>query len=104
MATGTTLRAAWVSGTSSSAARRQQALISAPVQELSSGRGWLGGMLKCPWYIAQMASFSLALGRSRKKTASNRSALANSGGSLLMSKFARAERFDAVFFLDLPNA
>ena len=38
VATGTTLRAAWVNGTSSKAANRQQARISAPVQALSSGR------------------------------------------------------------------
>src|ERR1700730_16680126 len=68
-ATGTTLNAAWVKGTSSRADSRQQDLTSAPVHEVSSGRDWDSGMAN--W--------------SRKNTPSNRSARANSGGNLEMS-------------------
>ena len=84
-ATGTTCLAAWVSGTPRSADSRQQARISAPVQDVSSGRCWLSGTPNWPRYICQMASFSLVFGKSMKNTPSKRSARVNSGGSFEMS-------------------
>src|SRR5581483_8814643 len=75
----------WVRGTSKSAASRQQDLISAPVQSVSSGRIWVSGMPNWLRYILQIRSFSLVVGRSRKKSPSNLSARENSGGSLEMS-------------------
>src|SRR4051812_2185102 len=83
-ATGTTCWAASASEMSSSAANRQHDLISAPVQSVSLGLAWLR-ILNAAVYISQMRAFSADDGRSRKKTESNRSALLNSGGSLLMS-------------------
>ena len=80
-ATGTMFCAASISGTSSSAARRQQALISAPVKSRSLGCRWAGSSPNLSRYSRQISSFSRDPGRSRKKIASNRSARVNSGGS-----------------------
>src|SRR6185295_12229363 len=85
LATGTTFCAASINETSSSAARRQQERISAPVQSVSFGRSWLSPNANLEMYIFQIDSRSAGPGRSKKKIPSNRSARENSGGILLTS-------------------
>ena len=80
-ATGTMFVAASFSGTSSNAARRQQARISAPVKSRSLGFRCEGSSPYFSRYSRQMSSFSPDPGRSRKKIPSSLSALVNSGGS-----------------------
>jgi hypothetical protein len=58
--------------------------ISAPVQSRSGGRFCSVSPYRSRW-MGQIFCFSPDPGRSMKNTPSNRSARANSGGSLLMS-------------------